>query len=106
MGFYQRGLSLTCSHHNSREQTTDQRTKSAMAVAVVAILIGLNAVIAETAVAQESPASLTNILKQADGSELVAQAMQQGDANRGKSIFHREKLGCVKCHVASRASIV
>jgi putative heme-binding domain-containing protein len=81
------------------------RTNCVRAVAAVAFFIGINIVIAETAVAQERPTSLTNILKQTDVSELVDQAMQQGDADRGKSIFHREKLGCVKCHVASPEAI-
>jgi putative heme-binding domain-containing protein len=91
--------------HNRPNHAGMQRTNCARAVAAVVFLIGINIVIAETAVAQERPASLTNILKQTDVSELVAQAMQQGDVDRGKSIFHREKLGCVKCHVASQAAI-
>jgi putative heme-binding domain-containing protein len=91
--------------HNEPNQTEMQRTKCARAVAIVAILIGFNAVTVQISVAQERAASLTDILKQTDVSELVAQAMQEGDAHRGKSIFHREKLGCVKCHLASPAAV-
>ena len=92
--------------HNRPNHTGMPRTNCVRAVAAVAFFIGINIVIAETAaVAQERPTSLTNILKQTDVSELVDQAMQQGDADRGKSIFHREKLGCVKCHVASPEAI-
>ena len=91
-------------HHRSND-TNLRRTNVARAVAAVAFLIGINTVIAETAVAQERSTSLTSILKKTDVSELAAQAMRQGDADRGKSIFHREKLGCVKCHVASPEAI-
>ncbi len=90
--------------HNRPNHTGMPRTNCVRAVAAVAFFIGINIVIAEAA-AQERPTSLTNILKQTDVSELVDQAMQQGDADRGKSIFHREKLGCVKCHVASPEAI-
>ena len=91
--------------HHQPNDTGIQRASVARTVAAVALLIGINIVISETAVAQDRSTSLTNILKQTDVSELVAQAMQKGDADRGKSIFHREKLGCVKCHVASPTAI-
>ena len=81
--------------HNRPNHTDMARTNCARVAATVALLIGINIIIVETAVAQERPASLTNSLKQTDASELVAHAMKQGDVDRGKSIFHRDKLGCV-----------
>lgn len=49
--------------------------------------------------------SLAAELKQVGLQELASESIQRGDLNRGKAIFHREKLGCVKCHVASPAAI-
>ncbi|MBT4088403.1 MAG: hypothetical protein HOE30_07915, partial [Deltaproteobacteria bacterium] len=53
----------------------------------------------------EAVASVVAELKQADLQELSVESVQRGNSERGKAIFHREKLGCVKCHVASPASI-
>lgn len=44
-------------------------------------------------------------LQQADLLELAVESAQSGDSERGNAIFHREKLGCVKCHVASPTAI-
>jgi putative heme-binding domain-containing protein len=54
---------------------------------------------------QDKNPSLAAELKQADLQELSVESVQRGNSERGKAIFHREKLGCVKCHVASPASI-
>ncbi len=55
--------------------------------------------------AAENKPSLGDALKQASAKEHARTAVRDGDASRGKVIFHREKLGCVKCHVASPAAI-
>ena len=91
--------------HNRSNHMDLRRMNCARAVGAVALLVGINLIIGETTAAQETSESLTDILKQDDVAALVAQAMQNGDADRGKSIFHREKLGCVKCHVASPTAI-
>ena len=54
---------------------------------------------------QDKNPSLAAELKQADLQELAVESAQRGDPERGKEIFHREKLGCVKCHIASPADI-
>jgi putative heme-binding domain-containing protein len=54
---------------------------------------------------QDKNPSLAAELKQADLQELAVESAQRGDSERGKAIFHREKLGCVKCHVASPVAI-
>ena len=55
--------------------------------------------------AEDSTPSLTAVLRQANLQELAAAAVERGDVERGESIFRREKLGCVKCHVASPAAV-
>ncbi len=44
---------------------------------------------------------LAGKLKSRSTVELVASASEKGDPDRGKAIFRREKLGCVKCHEAA-----
>lgn len=88
-----------------RNETSKGGANAARKVAALACVIGLTGVFAVTAVAQDRPVLLTTILKQSDLSELVAEAIRHGDADRGKLVFHRDKLGCVKCHVASPGSM-
>ena len=44
---------------------------------------------------------LTDDLKSQSTVKLVADSLKLGDADRGKTIFRREKLGCIKCHEAA-----
>ena len=46
--------------------------------------------------------ALTAELKQAPASELAATSIQKGDVVRGKAMFNREKLGCIKCHTSPK----
>ncbi len=48
--------------------------------------------------AQSKSPLLATELKQLGLLELAAEAVHRGDAARGKAIFHREKLGCVKAN--------
>jgi putative heme-binding domain-containing protein len=58
-----------------------------------------------SAAGQDGKSSLATELKQEAISDLVAASLERGDAARGATIFHREKLGCVKCHVASPEAV-
>lgn len=44
---------------------------------------------------------LQSSLRRQSAEQIAAMSAQQGDAVRGAKIFQREKLGCVKCHVAA-----
>ena len=41
-------------------------------------------------------------LTQTSLERLVSTALRQGDVERGKAVFQREKLGCIKCHGLSQ----
>lgn len=54
-----------------------------------------------SAVAQDNANSLASELKTVAIADLVAAAAQQGDSERGRAVFQRSRLGCVKCHEVS-----
>ena len=84
--------------------TAIPRSEAYALACLVVCLLSIHPVVSMAADDSGKP-SLAAELKQFDLRELTEESFQLGDANRGKSIFHREKLGCVKCHVASPEDI-
>ena len=80
--------------------------KSNLTDAPTALFIVLVSVICistpvEHASGAENEQPLSTQLQKIPLNSLADSAISLGDQERGKSIFHREKLGCVKCHVAT-----
>ncbi|NBP89094.1 MAG: hypothetical protein EBU59_11465, partial [Planctomycetia bacterium] len=62
-------------------------------------LLGSHAGAAEPGAA--GPTALSRQLAEQEIAELAADCISQGDPARGETVFKRENLGCVKCHVVT-----
>ncbi|MDG2383879.1 MAG: c-type cytochrome [Pirellulaceae bacterium] len=66
------------------------------------LLLSLFSVTTKRVTAQNSGKLLVDQLRAIDQSQLVDDAMERGDAQRGAILFHQAQMQCAKCHATGR----